>query len=168
MERKKQFSDPLDQLIVNTLSEEMGPGPSNDVWLQIAKEINHSASPMSHEEPPSAEGRGWLFLFLAQPFLQRAVALFLLLVIIGNSILFFGPNDSLVQIDPIESANPTVLSISQKRPLPQSDWRTMNDPLATEYTKQRRLVRGERVIIRAGAPSLLSRLALNHGGASPK
>ena len=83
MERKKQFSDPLDQLIVDTLNDEMGPGPSNDVWLRIAKEINHSAAPTSSEEPPSVE-EGWLFLFLAQPFLQRSAALFLLMIIIIN------------------------------------------------------------------------------------
>jgi len=168
MERKKQFSDSFDQLIVNTLNQEMGPAPSNEVWLRIAKEINHSASPIADQKRPSAEGEGWLFLFLGQPFLQRAAALFLLVVIIGNSILFFGPNDAQVQVDLIETSQANARFTSQKRPLPQSDWRIIHDPLAAEYTKRRHLVKGERLIIRAGAPSSLSRLAFNYTSARPK
>lgn len=168
MERKKQFSDSFDQLIVNTLSEEMGAAPSDEVWLRIAKEINHSASPIIDEKQPSNEGQEWLFLFLGQPFLQRAAALFLLLVIIGNSILLFRPNDALVQVDPTLTSQANARFTSQKRPLPQSDWHIINDPLAAEYTKRRHFVRGERIIIRAGAPSSLSRLALSYTSARPK
>lgn len=169
MERKKQFSDSFDQLIVNTLEQEMGPAPSDEVWLRIAKQINHSASPTTHEKQPSApEGQGWLFLFLGQPFLQRAAALFLLLVIIGNSILLFGPNEGVVQVDPIDTSKTSALFTSQKRPLPQSDWHIINDPLAAEYTKRRHFVRGERIIIRADAPSSLSRLAFSYTSARPK
>ncbi len=170
MKRKKQFSDSFDQLIVDTLNEEMGPPPSDEVWLRITKEINHSVSPTIDEKRPSTEGQGWLFLFLRQPFLQKAAVLFLLMIIVGNSILLLGPNDSLVQIDSIDGIDrnqASPLFTSQIRPLPQSDWRTINDLESDEYTKRRHLVRGARLIIRADAPSSLSRLALSYTDARP-
>lgn len=168
MKRNKQFSDSFDQLIVDTLDQEMGPPPSDKVWLRIAKEINHSASPIIDEKRPSEEGKGWLFLFLGQPLLQLSVTFFLLVVIVGNSILLFGPYESLVQLDSIETSTANALSTSQKRPLPLSDWRIINDPLSAEYTKRRHLVKGERLIIRANAPSSLSRLAISYTSARPK
>ncbi len=169
MVHKKKFSQHLDQLIAESLHEQMGPPPSHDVWLRITEEINHLAHPTLVQESPPSKKREWWFLFSQRSILQCAFAILLLLLIAGDSAI-------LLKMNPLTelSTNPSNTSRQirnfspRPRPLPQSDLRIINNPSVVEYTKPRRLVEGKPHKILLDKSASWGNIALKSTRATPK
>lgn len=75
MERNKRTPSRLDQLIGDSLRDNLGPPPSREVWHRIAGEISQS---------PPRRVPNWRLSFLRAPLVQSAFVLALLVIVIGQ------------------------------------------------------------------------------------
>jgi hypothetical protein len=113
--RDTLYSEPLDQVISETLRDRMGPPPSREVWSRIAKDIAKPARPSTLET---------LLRLFHGPLAQSAFIVAMLAVIVVQPAFYWMNKDYPV--------GPLVLPYSPRsRPIPESEWR-MNDTLTRE------------------------------------
>lgn len=112
MEPNRNRSQPIDDLIEDSLREHMGPPPSRAVWQRIAQEI----------EQPAPRPRRVTFaaLWPLPPLLQRASVVGLLMLLLGQPAI--EQVDRFYHAPPANRVIPTSLPTApHARPVPQED-----------------------------------------------
>lgn len=78
MEPRDFYSDPVDDLIAETLREQMGPPPDHSVWERIARDIAPPSSGTKQARNPLRRFLSQLQFALRTPIAQSVLALVLL------------------------------------------------------------------------------------------
>ncbi|MGB0388213.1 MAG: hypothetical protein ACPGWR_25625 [Ardenticatenaceae bacterium] len=171
LEPKKKFSDPFDQLVADTLHEQLGAPPSQEVWSRIAQEVADPtpAPPLVQKAAPGWAVE-WLLSCLRGPIFQSAfvTATALLLIFVLYSDIPPKAHEFPEMIDSTEMSIQSTSSRPQNRPLPQSDLRIMKEPSSSHNIKHKRLVTGDRRHLSTSASVSVGNIALNTLRATPK
>lgn len=110
----RDFSDPLDSLIAETLHDRLGGPPGSDLWERIARDIAPGPP-----QPTLAERlRALMRAIIAMPLAQSAVALAIMLVVVVQPAHYWMNQEYPV---PPSTLPASVVSASKEQFLPKGD-----------------------------------------------